>query len=659
MCGIAGFIDLHSRRRDQSEELLRSMTNCLSHRGPDADGYWLDPRLRVGLGHRRLSIIDLSPAGAQPMTSASGRYTIIFNGEIYNFPDLRQELESSGHRFRGHSDTEVMLAAFEQWGINQGTTSLNGMFAFAVWDSNEATLTLARDRMGEKPLYYGWCGASFFFASELKALRAHPDFDSRIDPQSVYFYLARNNVPAPFSIYKSISKLEPGALLTVSPNKPGMVEISRYWDLRAVAASGVQNRLSGIAEEIADETERLLRDSIRRQMIADVPLGAFLSGGLDSATVVALMQAQSAAPVKTFTIGFDEGDYNEALYAREIARHLGTEHTELVLKPEEVLDIVPELPRIYDEPFSDSSQIPTIVVSRLARQHVTVALSGDAGDELFAGYVRYRAAADAWNHVRLFPGWTRRVMSVAGLQMSASIALQALVKAYVQKYGRRGGRRDQLEKAAVMLGAKSRSELYQAMNTVVVNPGELLRDGYRGKPAPSQPARSSDFLDEMMFEDQSNYLPGDILHKVDRAAMSCSLEVRIPLLDHRMVEHAWKIPNDLKVRSGVSKWLLRKIAYRYIPAAMLERPKSGFAVPIGGWLRKELRDWAEALLEPGQLRQQGYFNVGAVRERWMQHLSGKQNWEHQLWSILMFQAWLHSQRESSVAMPKSSLVSRG
>ena len=659
MCGIAGFIDFHSRGRDQAEELLRSMTSCLSHRGPDADGYWLDPRFGVGLGHRRLSIIDLSPAGAQPMTSASGRYNIIFNGEIYNFSDLRQELESSGHRFRGHSDTEVMLAAFEQWGIQRGTERLNGQFAFAIWDSNEATLTLARDRMGEKPLYYGWCGATFLFASELKALRMHPEFDNRIDPQAVYLYLARNNVPAPFSIYKSISKLEPGALLTVSPGKPGMVEISRYWDLRAVAISGVQKRLSGSPEEIADQTEQLLRDAIRRQMIADVPLGAFLSGGLDSSTVVALMQAQSAVPVKTFTIGFDEGDYNEAPYAREVARHLGTEHTELVLKPEEALDVVPELPRIYDEPFSDSSQIPTLVVSRLARQHVTVALSGDAGDELFGGYVRYRAAADAWNHVRFFPAWVRRGMSLAGLQMAGSSGLHSLVKLYAQRYGRRAGRRDQFEKACVMLGAKSRSEFYHAMNSVVANPADLLNDGYRGTPTPTQPVRFDDFLDEMMYEDQSNYLPGDILHKVDRAAMSCSLEVRIPLLDYRMVEHAWRIPNELKVRNGISKWLLRQIAYRYIPPAMLERPKSGFAVPIGRWLRKELRDWGEALLEPGALRQQGYFNVEAVRGRWRQHLSGKQNWEHQLWSILMFQAWLHSQRESNVAMTRSSLVSRG
>ncbi len=659
MCGIAGFIDLHSRGRDQAEEVLRSMTGCLSHRGPDADGFWLDPRFGVALGHRRLSIIDLSPAGAQPMTSASGRYTIIFNGEIYNFPDLRQEIESSGHRFRGHSDTEVMLAAFEQWGIQRGTERLNGQFAFAIWDSKEATLTLARDRMGEKPLYYGWFGASFLFGSELKALRAHPEFDNRIDPQAVHLYLERNNVPAPFSIYESISKLEPGALLTVSPNRPRVVELSRYWDLRAVAMSGVQNRLSGSTEEITHHTEQLLRDAIRRQMIADVPLGAFLSGGLDSSTIVALMQAQSASPVKTFTIGFDEGDYNEATFARAVARHLGTEHTELVLKPEEALDIVPELPRIYDEPFSDSSQIPTIVVSRLARQHVTVALSGDAGDELFAGYVRYRAAADAWNHVRWLPAWMRRGMSVAGLQMAGNSGLHSLVKLYARRYGRRGGRRNQFEKAAVMLGAKSRSEFYEAMNSVVVNPGDLLSDGYGGTPARNQLAPFQDFLDEMMHEDQSNYLPGDILHKVDRAAMSCSLEVRIPLLDYRMVEHAWRIPNELKVRNGVSKWLLRQIAYRYIPAAMLERPKSGFAVPIGRWLRKELRDWAEALLEPGQLRQQGYFNVGAVRERWMQHLSGKQNWEHHLWSILMFQAWLHSQRESSVAMPKSSLVSRG
>ncbi len=657
MCGIAGFIDQNASGREELQSTLRQMTGCLAHRGPDADGHWIEGRFGVGLGHRRLAILDLSPTGAQPMASASGRYVIVFNGEIYNFTDLREELEELGHRFRGHSDTEVMLTSFDRWGISRATERFNGMFAFAVWDSETSTLTLARDRMGEKPLYYGWSGNTFLFASELKALRAHPALDTTVDHEAVYLYLSKNHIPAPYSIYKSVAKLSPGALLTVSPQKAGYVEITPFWDLHSVAKFGIQNRLTGTTEEIANQTEQLLRDSIRRQMVADVPLGAFLSGGLDSSTIVALMQAQSSIPVKTFTIGFDEGDYNEAPYARAIAHHLGTEHTELVLKPEEALDIVPELPRIYDEPFSDSSQIPTIVVSRLARQHVTVALSGDAGDELFAGYVRYQAATDAWRHVTKVPRRMRSWMSALGLRASSVPAMHSISAAFSRKYGRRGGRRDQFEKAAAMFGSGTRLRLYEKLTALMVNPEMLLSTNHR-RSAPTEPPPLGSFLDEMMYEDQRGYLPGDILHKVDRAAMSCSLEVRIPLLDHRMVEHAWRIPNEMKLRNGVSKWVLRQIAYRYVPREMLERPKSGFAVPIGRWLRTELRDWAQDLLNPGKMRQQGFFNAGAIQEKWREHVSGQQNWEHQLWAILMFQAWLQESSARGEIVSGAKLLSQ-
>jgi len=659
MCGIVGFIAQYSPEERQA--LVSRMATRLAHRGPDAEGMWADPVSGMTLAHRRLAIIDLSPAGAQPMHSASGRYVIVFNGEIYNFQDLRRALEQQGAApaWRGHSDTEVLLAAFEAWGVRKTLAALVGMFAFALWDKQEQVLYLARDRMGEKPLYYGVQGKTFLFASELKALKAHPDFQGEIDREALTLYFRHNYIPAPYSIYKGIYKLRPGTFLEVKVRHGAFVlQEYAYWSLEEVARRGQERHFEGDEEEAVEELERLLRQSLRGQMIADVPLGAFLSGGIDSSVVVALMQSLSSQPVRTFSIGFREAEYDEAPYAKAVAGHLGTEHTEMYVTPQEALDVIPLLPTIYDEPFADSSQIPTHLLSRLTRQYVTVSLSGDGGDELFAGYNRYFLTMRLWRTFRRLPGWTRKGIGRGVLAIPRSVwdalswPLNAVLNVHQHFKSHPGGinwyvsgRR--LHLWANLLTQPSLSHLYYHLISHFKDPSALVIGG-------QEPNNIFALRDEfagqgnfafMQYLDQRLYLPDDILVKVDRAAMAVSLETRIPLLDHRVVEFTWRLPESFKVREGKGKWLLRRLLYKYVPRELVERPKHGFGVPIDHWLRGPLRDWAEALLDERRLRQEGYLNPRLVRSLWQAHLTGQAEWHYYLWDILMFQAWLEREKE--------------
>ena len=638
MCGIAGFLDGSVQH---PEVVLKRMTGAIIHRGPDDEGHWCDRGAGIALGHRRLSILDLSPAGHQPMISVSGRYVMVFNGEIYNHGDLRRKLEGAGSAaWRGHSDTETLLAGFDAWGIQGALENAIGMFAIAVWDRQSDTLTLARDRIGEKPLYYGWQGDTFLFGSELKALRAHPAFQAEVDRGALCLLLRHNYIPAPHAIYKGIAKLRPGCLLTVSrqQREPRLVS---YWSGAQTAESGVADVFSGNAMQAVDELETLLKDAVRRQMMADVPLGAFLSGGVDSSTVVALMQAQSSRPVKTFTIGFDEEGFNEAVHAKAVARHLGTEHTELYVTPEQAMAVIPRLPHLYDEPFSDSSQIPTFLVSQLARQHVTVSLSGDAGDELFCGYNRYRMTAQLWRKLSLLPISLRNLMArgVTGISPQTWNRFAKVLPRSVR--GANIG--DKLHKGAHVLASGSADALYRGLVSLWDDPASVVMGGH--EPATlltgDAPAlQGLDRIQRMMALDLLTYLPDDILVKVDRAAMGVSLESRMPFLDHRVVQFAWRLPQSMKLRDGQTKWALRQVLYRHVPQELIERPKMGFGVPLHDWLRGPLRDWGESLLDESRLQREGYFHPAPIRQKWAEHLSGKRNWQYHLWDILMFQAWL-------------------
>jgi len=630
------------------------MADALHHRGPDDSGVWVDPEAGIALGHRRLSIIDLSLQGQQPMRSANGRYVISFNGEVYNHKVLRRELEgefeaTGGHSFRGHSDTEVMLEAISHWGLEPAVKRFVGMFGFALWDRTERALYLVRDRLGIKPLFYGLCGKTLLFGSELKALRRHPAFNAAVDRNALALYLRHSYVPVPHSIYEGVSKLRPGTILRVSRSDAARIpDPMEFWSARDAAEWNREADFPS-ANEAVDELEDVLKDAVKMRMEADVPLGAFLSGGIDSSTVVALMQAQSTRPVKTFTIGFSERGYNEAVAAKIVAEHLGTEHSELYVTPQQAMEVIPRLPTLYDEPFSDVSQIPTFLVSELARRDVTVSLSGDGGDELFAGYNRYFWGNSIWNKV----GWMPRAVrgGLASLLKSVSpptwdALFGAMGRVLPGKVTKRSPG-DKLHKLANVLDVKNRETMYLNLVSHWKDPSSVVR--HASEPPTvitdrSSWARLSDFTELMMYLDQVSYLQDDILVKLDRASMGVSLEARVPLLDHRVVEFAWRVPLSMKIRDGQSKWLLRQLLDRYVPRELVERQKMGFGVPIGDWLRGPLRDWAESLLAERRLEEEGFFNPGPIRKKWEEHILGKRSWQHYLWDVLIFEAWLEEWR---------------
>jgi len=651
MCGIAGFLSLTETEPDRAHRSVRAMTDTLEHRGPDDSGQWVDAGSGIALGHRRLSIVDLSPNGHQPMHSATGRWVVSFNGEIYNFQALRRELEARGHQFRGHCDTEVLLAAVEEWGLEAALERFNGMYAFALWDRRDRVLHLVRDRPGEKPLYYGWLGNVLVFASELKGLRAYDTFDPEIDRDAVTLFLRLGYIPAPFSVYRHVKKLPPGTVLSVSATSLGRQAAPvPYWSARDVVEQAKAAPFRGTPEEAIDQADALLRDAVRIRMEADVPLGAFLSGGIDSSTVVALMQAEASRPVKTFTIGFLESRFDEARFAAKVARHLGTEHTELYVTPSEARTVIPRLPTLYDEPFADVSQIPTFLVSQLARSQVTVSLSGDAGDELFGGYNRYTWGQRIWAKIGRTPRPLRRAVARAMTTVSPpgwAAAFRALGP--VLPPGIRN-RSDRVHKLAFALGASNAESLYVRLASQWHEPASVVIGGAEPRTIltdRTQWADVSEFIERMMYVDLVTYLPDDILAKVDRATMGVSLEARLPLLDHRVIDFAWRLPLTWKVRGTQGKWLLRQVLYRYVPRELIERPKMGFGVPIGSWLRGDLRDWAEDLIDERRLREGGLFEPRPVRAKWQEHLKGAYDHEYDLWAVLMFQAWLADQRPVS------------
>jgi asparagine synthase (glutamine-hydrolysing) len=649
MCGISGYFTLtRSRSSDQMTTEVNRMTDAITHRGPDDAGFWVDAENGIALGHRRLAILDLSPLGHQPMTSADGRFIIVFNGEIYNFQPLRIELEALGHSWRGHSDTEIMLAAFLQWGVLEATRRFNGMFAFALWDKQDRVLHLGRDRLGEKPLYYGWVGDSFVFGSELKAIRQFPGFDSAINRDALCSQIRFSYIPDPYCIYQGFHKLPPASLITlrspVDQPKPQL-----YWSLRHVIEHGLDHPFSGNETQAIDTFEALLHDAVGMRMISDVPLGAFLSGGVDSSLIVAMMQKQSARPVRTFTIGFDDADYNEAKFAQEVATHLGTDHTEMYVTGKDALATIPLMPTLYDEPFSDQSQIPTYLVCQMARQHVTVALSGDAGDELFGGYERYFMGRSLWDKFAWMPPALKKLTAgtLTALPPSVLNSLGRLARPLFPQRFNKAALGDKLHKLAEVIAAPGLESLYLTLMSHWKQPEQIVIGGHDLQTSISDTAgwpQVSDFTHRMMHLDMETYLPGDILTKVDRAAMGVSLEGRIPLLDTNLIEFAWTVPYSMKVRQGRGKWLMRETLYRHVPKHLIDRPKRGFGVPMEHWLRGELRDWAEDLLSESRLRREGYFHPAPIRQKWQEHLRGTRNWHFYLWDILMFQAWLQHQK---------------
>ncbi|MCH9756772.1 MAG: asparagine synthase (glutamine-hydrolyzing) [Gammaproteobacteria bacterium] len=646
MCGLVGFLG-GQFQEDSAVPILEKMSDMLIHRGPDDAGAWFDAEAQVGLGHRRLSIIDLSSAGHQPMSSSSGRYVLVLNGEIYNYKQLREILSKSGSiQWKGHSDTETLLGGFDSWGIQATIERAVGMFAFAVWDKKERRLILGRDRLGEKPLFYGWQQGSFLFASGLKAVQSHPAFKGVVNRDALALLMRHNTIPAPYCIWQGMHKLEPGCLLSVSRDNPEPV-ITTYWSGKKVVEEGIRSPFKGSAEDAVSALDKVLSESIRMQMVADVPVGAFLSGGVDSSTVVALMQAQSSRAVRSFSIGYQEAQYNEAEHAKAVAKHLGTEHTELYITPNDALSVIPKLADIYDEPFSDSSQIPTFLVSQLAKQQVTVSLSGDGGDELFGGYNRYLMVNQLWRMLSKLPLGLRRVTG-RGIMSVSPGSWNRVSKPLMKVLPRRfvmASMGDKLHKGAAVLASQSVRHLYRGIvshwqdpASVVLGatePSTLLTDIH------TQTKTLTD-IEYMMALDMLTYLPDDILTKVDRAAMGVSLETRVPLLDHRVVEFAWSLPLEYKLRNGVGKWALREVLYKHVPKQLIERPKMGFGVPIDSWLRGPLKAWAETLLNEKRLKEEGFFDVNLVRNKWKEHLSGRCNWQYLLWDVLMFQHWMEN-----------------
>ena len=640
MCGIAGMVDW---RAATSADALRSIGNAMietvRHRGPDAGEVWVEAEGGVALGQRRLAIIDLSPGGAQPMHSADQRFVITFNGEIYNYRDIRRELQAAGHPMRSDSDTEVLLEACALWGVEPAIERAIGMFAFALWDRKTRTLTLARDRLGIKPLYYAATPERVLFASQLKAFRPAPHWKPTIDADAVAGYLRHAYIAQPRTIYREAEKLAPGHILTLRDGATAPPKC--FWDLRSIAVAGQRrNDPAPDAHEATDRLEALLRDSVKLRMIADVPLGAFLSGGIDSSTVVALMQAQSARPVKTFSIGFHESGYDEAHCAKQVATHLGTDHTEFYVEPRHALDVIPHLADWFDEPFADPSQIPTYLVSELTRKHVTVALSGDGGDELFAGYNRYVWAERLARAVNLVPRPLRGA-SAATLRALAPQTWNRLF-GFVPAAWRPALPGDKLHKITTLLDNPQPDAIYRRLVSQWDAPDEVAASGREPRGPLWDPTIAHDFpalVPRMQFLDMITYLPDDILTKVDRATMAVGLEGRVPLLDHRVVAFSWSLPLEFKLRGGRSKWLLRQVLDRYVPRSLIDRPKMGFGVPIDAWLRGPLREWAESLLSSARLASDGFVRVEPVRRAWQEHLEGSRNWQYPLWTVLMLQAW--------------------
>lgn len=652
MCGIAGFWGPQEASAT-SEAILSNMAEAIRHRGPDSHGAWHAPSAGLGLAHARLAIVDLSPAGHQPMFSADKRLCISYNGEIYNFTELRNELDAAGQTpekgWRSACDTEVILAAIQAWGLEPALKRFVGMFAFALWDDTAQTLTLARDRLGIKPLYCGFCGRHFLFASELRAMRCHPAWRGELHNEALARYLRLACVPAPLSIYKGIYKLLPGSLLVLT--KQGLETrqlplARRYWSVAQVAAAGRENPLPNEPQELTHLLEQQLLDAVRLRLVADVPLGAMLSGGIDSSTVTALMQECSSLPVRTFSIGSPSREYDEAMAARDVARYLGTRHTELVVQPEQALEMARRMPALYDEPFADASQVPTALVCKLAREQVTVCLTGDGGDELFAGYNRHFHGPELWNRLRRLPGPVRQLAAFV-LSGPGEMLLEKGHRALGVLRGASGHPlfRDKLQKVVEAMPAADGEAFYESLLAVWQQEAALLQQAERPQDpveallAPPEPLpQNMDFQSWMMLRDQTGYLPEDILTKLDRASMAVSLEGRVPLLDHRVVELAWRMPPESRTNGGQGKQLLRQVLYRRVPQEMVQRPKQGFDLPLDAWLRKELRDWAEGLLQPALL-EEGGLRPAPVLKAWKQHQSGARNRQWQLWTVLMYQAW--------------------
>ena len=669
MCGFVGYLSSAGSVFSPETLYVNDMVKAIFHRGPDDLGSWFDAGSGIALAHRRLSVVDLTAAGHQPMHSAGGRYVVAFNGEIYNHLDLRAQLTNIA--WRGHSDTETLLAGFEVWGVEKTLQKTVGMFAIALWDKTTSRLHLARDRFGEKPLYYGWVGegrqAAFVFGSELKALRAYPRFSNAVSREALALYMRFTYVPAPHSIYRNIFKLEPGCLLTlensfpIAPQEPlrppaqhGCLRLQRWWALSDVVVQGARTLITDETAAV-ELLEHRLQEAVRLQTLADVPLGAFLSGGVDSSAIVALMQQQSTQPINTFTVGFEEAGFDESPYARAVAQHLGTEHHEMFVTAAEAQAVIPDLPNIYDEPFADSSQIPTHLVCKAARQQVTVALTGDAGDELFGGYNRYFWGPRVWSRLAWLPYPARQLlgavicsMPVSGWDVLGGAANVMLPRA--RGISRAGDKAHKL--AHRLLGVRNLDDLYRSLVSEWQDPAAVVLGGsnvggprFILEPAnqledalPSQGVDSNQL--RMMFWDSKTYLPDDILCKVDRAAMSTSLETRVPFLDHRVAELAWRLPLNMKIRGNDGKWVLRQVLYKYVPRHLIDRPKAGFGIPVGQWLRGPLRPWAEALLDEKRLTAEGYFYPKPVRDKWAEHLSGRRDNGGGLWAVLMFQAWL-------------------
>lgn len=642
MCGIAGLLTggLVSGVVEHVGDMLRA----LAHRGPDDSGTWIDAENGVVLGHRRLAILDLSPAGHQPMSSGGGRYHVVYNGEIYNFEALRKALESAGKAptWRGHSDTEVLLAGFEAWGIDVTLQQIVGMFAIAVWDRAERELILARDRIGEKPLYYGFVGETFVFASEQKAIRTVFGKQLEIDRDALSEFMRFGYIPAPRSIYRGISKLPPGHRLRLRWANQQQMELQAYWEIGSADQESLRSQLLHCHDEqLIDRVDQVLREAVRLQMVSDVPLGAFLSGGVDSSAVVALMQAQSSQPIRTFTIGFNEDGFNEAPYAKAVSKHLGTEHTEMYVSADIAAGVIPDLPRMYDEPFADSSQIPTALVSRLTRQHVTVSLSGDGGDELFAGYPRYQITESLWKRVNRQPRMLRQFLSAVLSCLPARDWDRILRVMPAHLRARVNGHR--VHRAAQLMTASTLAEMYvRLMSQWQPEDDIVLGAGSQEVFAPHW-KDDDDLIQAMRRWDVRQHLPDDLLVKVDRATMNVSLEARAPMLDHRVVELAFALPRRVLVRDGVGKWVLRRVLDRYVPRELIDRPKAGFSVPLAEWLRGPLRPWVESLLDPAALKIQGFLNAKKVTEMWAQHVEGLYDRSLFLWNVLMFQAWLTAQ----------------